>query len=83
MSAARLENLSAALSESLAVWAARDDTRAQPAVRRAASDAMDAIDAMVAELYRLRQELAGEIRVSDDAAAARADALTEHREEDR
>ena len=39
------------LGVALAQWAARDDTRAEPEVRRAANTAMDAIDAMIAELH--------------------------------
>jgi hypothetical protein len=42
------------LGVALAQWMARDDTRAEPEVRRAANTAMDAIDAMLAELYELR-----------------------------
>jgi hypothetical protein len=80
---ARLENLAAALSGALATWAARDDTKAQPGARQAAGTAMDVIDAMVAELYQVRQQLAGEIRVSDDAAAARVDKLLEEARERR
>lgn len=71
MSPGRLEALQAAL----ALWDARDDTRPQPAIRRAANDAMDEIDAMLRELHELRARLVTEIRASDDAAAARADAL--------
>ena len=63
------------LGVALAQWMARDDTRAEPEVRRAANTAMDAIDAMLAELYELRARLVSEIRASDDASAARADAL--------
>ena len=36
---------------------------------------MDAIDAMLAELHALRSRLTGEMRASDDATAARVDAL--------
>lgn len=71
----RLENLAGELGVALATWTTRDDTKAQPAVRIAANTAMDAIDAMLAELYRARQQLVTEIRVSDDATAARVDAL--------
>jgi hypothetical protein len=63
------------LGVALAQWAARDDTRPEPEVRQAANTAMDAIDAMLAELYELRSRLVTEIRVSDDATAARVDAL--------
>jgi len=63
------------LGVALAQWAARDDSRADAAVRRAASTAMDSIDAMLGELHTLRGRLVGEIRASDDAAAERADEL--------
>ena len=63
------------LGVALAQWAARDDTRAEPEVRRAANTAMDAIDAMLAELHQLRSRLVTEIRAADDATAARVDAM--------
>jgi hypothetical protein len=70
--AARLAADTAALGAALATWAGRDDSRPQAGVRRAANDA---IDAMISELYSLRGRLAGQIRVSDDLAAERADAM--------
>ena len=63
------------LDAALAEWDTRDDSRPQPEVRRAAFAAMHAIDAALATLSGLRAALAGEIRGSDDASAARADAL--------
>ena len=63
------------LAVALAQWSARDDTRPQPEVRQAANTAMDAVDSMLGELHQLRSRLVGEIRVSDDAAAARVDAM--------
>jgi hypothetical protein len=63
------------LGVALAQWMARDDTRAEPGVRRAANTAMDEIDAMLRELHALRGALMTEIRASDDTAAARADEL--------
>ena len=72
---ARLEDPMGVLGVALAQWMARDDTRPQPEVRQAANTAMDAIDAMLAELHRLRSRLTGEIRESDDLAAERADAM--------
>jgi hypothetical protein len=74
-STSRLEDRNGVLGVALAQWAARDDTRPQPAIRQAANTAMDAVDAMLAELHQLRARLVGEIRVSDDLAAARADEL--------
>lgn len=65
----------AAILEALAVWETRDDTKAQPEVRRSANTAMDAIDSMVALMYRLRSRLVTEIRASDDATAVRVDAM--------
>lgn len=59
----------------LAVWQRRDDSRAQPEVRRAANDAMDIIDRLMADLHTVRQRLLLEIRHSDDATNARIDAL--------
>ncbi len=65
----RLDAHLVVLGAALTRWAARDDTRAQPDVRRAASIAMGAIDAMVAELYQARAALLAEIHASDDATA--------------
>jgi hypothetical protein len=71
----------ATLAHTLTLWAVRDDTRPQPEVRRAANTAMDMLDAMLAEIYPLRARLVSEIRASDDATDARADALlARHRE---
>jgi hypothetical protein len=63
------------LETALALWATRDDTKAQPEVRQAANDAVDAVDGALRELHGIRALLAGEIRASDDAAVARAEAL--------
>jgi hypothetical protein len=71
----KLEDPAGVLSVALAQWEGRDDTRADPGARRAANDAMGAIDAMLRELHQLRARLAVEIRASDDAAAARVDAM--------
>jgi hypothetical protein len=61
----------------LAIWQARDDGRPDAHARRCASDAVDAADAMLADLHSIRQRLVSEIRASDDASAERADALLE------
>jgi hypothetical protein len=71
------------LGVALARWAERDDTTAQPEVRQAAYTAMDAIDAMLARLYAARSPLVTEIRQSDDATAARGDALRARIRQDR
>ncbi|MGH3171001.1 MAG: hypothetical protein ACRDN0_34665 [Trebonia sp.] len=59
----------------LALWSMRDDSRPCAAARRAANDAMDAIDTALRELHALRARLVGDIRDSDDAAIARVDAM--------
>ncbi len=66
------------LGVALVQWAARDDSRADPHARRAANDALDSVDAMLAGLYELRSRLITEIRESDDQTAARVDALLAH-----
>jgi hypothetical protein len=63
------------LSIALGQWETRDDSKPQPEVRRAANTAMDAIDVMLATLHAMRARLVGEIRASDDASAARVDAM--------
>ncbi len=72
---AKLEDPVGVLSVALGQWDDRDDARPQPGVRRAANTAMDAIDGMLAELHRMRARLVSEIRASDDARAARVDAM--------
>ena len=71
----RLDDHNGILGIALAKWMARDDSKADPEARRAANDAMDAIDAMLRELHAMRARLVGEIRASDDATAARVDAM--------
>ena len=63
------------LAVALAQWMARDDSKADVGARQAANTAMDAIDAMLRELYQLRARLVTEIRAADDATAARVDEL--------
>jgi hypothetical protein len=66
------------LAVALAIWEARDDTRADAHARRAALgavDAIDAIDAMLRALHAIRERLITEIRASDDATAVRVDKL--------
>jgi hypothetical protein len=69
-SLARLDGHLGALSAALATWATRDDSKAQPEVTKARHTAADAIDAMLAELHRARQQLVGEVLEHQDAAAA-------------
>jgi hypothetical protein len=61
------------LAAALMTWGTRDDSQAQPDVRRAANHAMDAVDAALRELHGIRARLVTEIRASDHAAAARTD----------
>jgi hypothetical protein len=63
------------LGTALALWNTRDDSRPCPEARRAASAAVDAIDAMLRELHAVRARLITEIRQSDDARAAALDEL--------
>ena len=63
------------LEAALALWATRDDTKAQPGVRQAANNAVDAIDGALRELHGLRSQLVSEVRAADDAAMARTEAL--------
>jgi hypothetical protein len=61
------------------IWEARRESDAH--ARRCVSDAVDAIDAMLRDLYTVRQQLISEIRDSDDATADRADTLLVRRED--
>ena len=63
------------LGTALVRWDGRDETGPDAAGRLAANAAMDAIDAMLAELHVTRARLAAEIRQADDATAARVDAM--------
>jgi hypothetical protein len=71
----RLDAMTGVLGVALAQWAVRDDTKAQPEIRQAANTAMATVDDMLTALHRARQQLVTEIRASDDASAARADAM--------
>ena len=72
-----LEDYLGVAAVGLAQWETRDDTRAQPHIRHAANDALDAIDAMLRDLQLMRSRLVGEMRVSDDVAMDRSAALLE------
>jgi hypothetical protein len=63
----------------LGIWANRKEPDAH--ARRCANAAVDAIVAMLRELHGVRARLVGEIRDSDDASSARADALLRRRQE--
>ena len=60
----RTDLLSAALEQ----WAGEAATPDKAAARRAASSAVDAIDALLRDLYLLRGRLTQEIRHGDNAA---------------
>jgi len=64
----------------IAIWEARQEQDAF--ARRCASDAVDAIDGALRDLYLIRGQLAAEVRQADDATAARADALLARMRED-
>jgi len=70
-------------AEDLGAWLAIWENRKEPDAfaRRCASDAVDAIDAMLRDLYLVRGRLTSEIRQADDATAARADTLLAKRED--
>ena len=63
--------------ENTAVWLAIWEARREPDAhaRRCASDAVDAIDAMLRELHAIRQLLISEVQQADRATATRVDAL--------
>ncbi len=65
--------------EDLGTWIGIWENRREPDAhaRRCANDAMDAVDSMLKDLHDVRARLVAEIRASDDATAARADALLE------
>ncbi len=62
-----LRNSLGVLGVALAQWDDRDRARDQAAARKAGSTAVDAIDALLRDLYLLRGRLTREIRASDDA----------------
>jgi hypothetical protein len=59
------------LGVALVQWADRDTARDKAAARRAGRAAVDAIDAMLRDLFVLRGHLVQEIRRADDAARRR------------
>jgi hypothetical protein len=71
----RLHDEIGTLGVALARWSERDDTRPQPEIRQAANTAVDAVDELTRRLFALRRRLVTEIRASDNATAARVDAL--------
>ena len=63
------------LNVNLAVWIARDDSKADAAVVRAGNQVLGSIDAMLRQLYQLRARMVAERRADQDISDARADAL--------
>jgi hypothetical protein len=69
--AASLRDRTSALGVALTQWADRGTARDKAAARRAGSTAVDAIDALLRDLFVLRGRLVREIRQADDAARPR------------
>ena len=59
------------LCSALAQWAERDTAQDAAAARRAGTTALDAVDALVRDLYLLRGRLVQEARQADGAAGRR------------
>jgi hypothetical protein len=68
---ASLRDRTGILCAALVQWADPGISRDKAAARRASHNAIDAIDALLRDLYVLRGRLAREIHQSDDAAASR------------
>ena len=62
---ASLRDRTGVLAVALAQWADGDEVQDTAAARRAASAAVDAIDALLRDLYLLRGRLVQEIRQAD------------------
>ncbi len=65
------------LNVSLAIWMARDDSKADASVVRAGNQVLDSVDAMLRQLHQLRARMVAERREDQDTAAARAGELLE------
>ena len=61
----------------IGIWQARREPDAH--ARRCANDAIDAIDAALAALHRIRGKLVGQTRRADDETARRVDELLDTR----
>ena len=70
-----LEEELGVLNVNLAVWMARDDSKADASVVRAGNQVLDSIDAMLRQLHQLRARMVAEYREDQDIAAVRADEL--------
>ena len=63
------------MNVNLAIWMARDDSKADASVTRAGNQVTDSIDTMLRQLHMLRARMVAEKREHQDLAAARADEL--------
>jgi hypothetical protein len=68
---ASLRDRTSVLGVALMQWADRDTARDKAAARRAGGTAVDAIDALLRDLFVLRGRLVREIRQAGDAARPR------------
>jgi hypothetical protein len=68
---ASLRDRTSVLGVALVQWADRSTARDKAAARRAGRTAVDAIDALLRDLFVLRGRLVQEIRQADDAARPR------------
>ena len=60
------------LNVNLAVWIARDDSKADASVVRAGNQVIDSIDTMLRQLHQLRARMVDERRQDQDIAMARS-----------
>lgn len=63
------------LNVNLAVWIARDDSKADASATRAGGQVIDSIDAMLRQLHQLRAQMVSEYHEHQDIGDARADEL--------
>jgi hypothetical protein len=66
-----LRDRTGVLGAALTQWAERDTAQDTAAARRAASAAVDAVDALLRDLYLLRGRLVQEVRQADGTARRR------------
>ena len=66
-----LRDRTSVLGAAIARWAERDTVQDKAAAKRAGNTAVDAIDALLRDLYLLRGRLVQEIRQATDAAPSR------------
>src|SRR5260370_16775804 len=65
------------LNVNLAIWMARDDSKADASVTRAGNQVMDSIDAMLRQLHQLRARMVADRREDQDTPAPRPHHLPE------